>query len=98
VLFGGAEVDVEVEGGEGDGLALGVFGGGGVGHFLGRAGGGAWVVGWPFSSVEREKMTLQREREGFGDSGACGRPERTLRRRGAGGRLRRARRRRRRRR
>ena len=35
VLFRRAEMDVKVEGGEGDGLALGVFGGGGFGQFLG---------------------------------------------------------------
>jgi hypothetical protein len=60
VLVGGAEMDVHVEIGEGDGLALGVFGGGGVHHFW-RGGAmrqAGWVVVWPFSSMEREKMTL----------------------------------------
>ena len=59
LLLGGAQMDVQIEGGEGDGLALGVFGGGAVAIWMPgwAAAGPVWVVVWPFSSVEREKMT-----------------------------------------
>ena len=61
LVRGGVKMDVQVEGGEGDGLALGVFGGRvrrPVWWRADSAAGPAWVVVWPFSSVEREKMTL----------------------------------------
>jgi len=53
-----AEMHVEVVGGEGDGwrsasAATGVA----VWIAVGVAAGPDWVVVWPFSSVEREKMT-----------------------------------------
>ena len=61
VLLGGAQMHVHIEVGEGDGLALGVGGDGRVDRFAAGRGlrrGPAVVVVWPFSSVEREKMTL----------------------------------------
>ena len=82
LLIGGEKMDVDVEGGEGDGLALGVIGGGrgwssGCGLRDGWAG---WVVVWPFSSVEREKMTC-RGGAGSGWAAGCGRAETVLARR-----------------
>ena len=55
----GAEMHIHIEGGEGEGLAFGVGGDGrgdGLAGGFGAAG-PAVVVVWPFSSVEREKMT-----------------------------------------
>ncbi len=45
MLIEGTEMDVHVEVSEGDGLALGVFGGGGVGDFDGGWGGGRTGLG-----------------------------------------------------